>query len=96
MNNIVKKYSLQHCIGNMAGRRIYPQLLFAIQLRFQQTNNTMQQNKQRAFVSLTSSGTRQTEHRIPPHRQCFNVTSKRIDDTTTTKRLTKKEKSKPF
>jgi len=32
-----------------------------------------QQNKQWALVSLISSGTGQTEHRIPPHRQCFNV-----------------------
>ena len=47
--------------------------LFAIRLRFRQTNNAEQQYKQLAFVSLISSGTKQTEHRIPPHRQCFNV-----------------------
>jgi hypothetical protein len=48
--------------------------LFATQLRFRQTNNAKQKNKQWAFVSLTSSGTGQMEHGIPPHRQCFNVT----------------------
>ena len=47
--------------------------LFATQLQFRQTNKAEQQNKQWAFVSLISSGTGQTEHRIPPHRQCFNV-----------------------
>lgn len=61
----------------MAGRRIYSQLLFANHLRFQPTNNAEQQNKQLSFVSLFDSGTGQTEHRIPPHCQCFNVGGKR-------------------
>jgi hypothetical protein len=43
--------------------------LSAIQLRFRQTNNAKQQNKQRAFVSLISCGTGQTEHSMPPLRQ---------------------------
>jgi hypothetical protein len=31
------------------------------------------------FVSLISSSTGQTEHRIPPHRQCFNVGSNSLN-----------------
>ena len=55
---------------------IFSVFLFATPLRFRQTNNAEQQNKQCAFDSLLSSGTGQTEHRIPPHRQCFNVVGK--------------------
>ena len=47
--------------------------LFTNQFQFRQANNAKQQSKQWAFVFLISSRIRQTEHRIPPHRQCFNV-----------------------
>jgi len=41
-------------------------------------NNAEQQNKQGAFVSLIRGGTRLTEHRKPPFRQCLNVSGNYI------------------
>jgi hypothetical protein len=47
--------------------------LFATQLRFRQTNNAGQQNKQGTFLTLICCGTGLDAQQMPPYRQCFNV-----------------------
>ena len=42
-----------------------------------------------SFVSLIISGTKRTEHRIPPHRQCFNVVRHSSDISEITMQLTR-------